>query len=92
LREGHEIGSRMGRVQGCALRLPQHIQLTNHPGRRFITISAPALYRSFNDLNTALFGRLYIYLSLKIRIFGYAMPAYLRSLRSFPPVEDQRYR
>ncbi|GAB2581234.1 hypothetical protein GCM10027066_23830 [Dyella jejuensis] len=42
LREGHEIGSRMGRVQGCALRMAQHIQLTNHPGRRFIMLSAPA--------------------------------------------------
>jgi hypothetical protein len=40
LREGHEIDSRMGDVQGCALRMAQHIQLTNHPGRRFIMISA----------------------------------------------------
>ncbi|GLQ45002.1 hypothetical protein GCM10007862_00530 [Dyella lipolytica] len=64
LREGHEIGSRMDRVQGCALRMAQHIQLTDHPGWRFITVSTPALYRMSIDINTALFGRLYIYQSL----------------------------
>jgi hypothetical protein len=86
LREGHEIGSRKGRMQGCALRMAQHIQLWQHPGARFITISG---YWTLGASRRSTLTQRYldVYTSISPSYFQryrYAFQAYLRAKRPFP--------